>query len=930
METGWYYATEYREPCRVVESQAIWGQEFSRVWLPVQDAVVRVRSDTLLPLAEAKTCSADYVAYLTAAARISEALTQDILLAPAGASIIPLPHQIRALSQAISGDRIRYLLADEVGLGKTIEAGLIMKELKMRGLVSRTLIVVPKGLVIQWLTEMQNRFSEVFQAIIPGEIRLQSSLAGASNIWRNSNQVICPMDSVKPLDGRRGWSTAQVEGYNSKRFEDLITAGWDLVIVDEAHRLGGSTDQVARHRLGVGLAEAAPYLLLLSATPHQGKTDSFHRIMSLLDSKQFPDPPSITHERVRPYVIRTEKRRAIDIIGNPLFKPRETQLEPVGWKDKHQQQRLLYDAITDYVRHGYNQAVRERRSYIGFLMLLMQRLVVSSTDAISAMLERRAEILEAPEEQLVLLPTSLDEELDDMDGQEQLDTILKARLMALMNERAQVSLLLDAARQCMETTTDAKAEALLDWIYRLQQEDNDPELKILVFTEFVATQEMLRRFLSERGFSIVCLNGSMDIEQRMRVQESFAGSTRILVSTDAGGEGLNLQFCHVVINYDIPWNPMRLEQRIGRVDRIGQEHSVRAVNFALEDSVEYRVLEVLEQKLAVILKEFGVDKTADVLDSAAAQRIFDTCYLEAVLHPENIEASVDSAVAQVKDQASERLRSSPLLGGAEELTEVEVQILLDHPLPHWIERMVLGFLRANNGRVEKKQNAWNLVWPDGVQTNDVVFTTKAAVDIPSSHYLSLEDDRVRTLLLSLPRMVPGQPIPIVSVPELQTGLTGAWYLAQIGACAEDQNQRRILASFLHDDGRVLMPTGRYIWDLLLSTTVRCEGYEDDEDSTRTFSRVMESVETHAEGVFQELLAKQNSRLDRERQKGEYAFAARRRILSRIGLQSVRAYRIKQLEEEERIWREQMYRRGQVFPDVIPLLIIRIREECSHE
>ncbi len=189
-------------------------------------------------------------------------------------------------------------------------------------------------------------------------------------------------------------------------------------------------------------------------------------------------------------------------------------------------------------------------------MILMQRLVVSSTSAIRTTLEKRLEALAAPEEQLTLCSRlTSEEEWADLDGQEQIDMLLHTRLKALKNERAEVKLLLDAAARCEQTGPDAKAEALLDWLYRLQSEEGDPELKALVFTEFVPTQEMLRRFLTERGFSVVCLNGSMDMEERKRVQEAFARDARILISTDAGGEGLNLQFCHVVINYDIPWNP---------------------------------------------------------------------------------------------------------------------------------------------------------------------------------------------------------------------------------------------------------------------------------------------------------------------------------------------------------------------------------------
>lgn len=443
--------------------------------------------------------------------------------------------------------------------------------------------------------------------------------------------MVSSMDAVKPLDSRRGWSAAQVAAYNRERFEDLITAGWDLVIVDEAHRLGGSTDQVARYKLGQGLAEASPYVLLLSATPHQGKTDAFHRLISLLDPQAFPDVGSITEERVRPYVIRTEKRRAIDAHGKPLFKPRQTVLAPVAWEARHRSQARLYDTVTTYVRQGYNHAIQEKRTYIGFLMLLMQRLVVSSTRAIRTTLERRLEALDAPQEQLTLFPLS--EEWADLDGQEQLDTLLITRLTALQNERAEVELLLEAARRCERAGPDAKAEALLDWIYRLQQEEGDADLKLLIFTEFVPTQAMLQQFLTDRGFRVVCLNGSMAMDERKRVQDTFAADARILISTDAGGEGLNLQFCHVVVNYDMPWNPMRLEQRIGRVDRIGQAHTVRAINLILEESVEHRVREVLEAKLAVILEEFGIDKTGDVLDSAQAGQIFDDLYVDAILHP---------------------------------------------------------------------------------------------------------------------------------------------------------------------------------------------------------------------------------------------------------------------------------------------------------
>jgi len=872
---------------------------------------------------EASVGTVDGIAYLAAAARVADALTQDVLLAPIESSVIPLPHQIRALSRAISNDRVRYLLADEVGLGKTIEAGLIMRELKLRGLVRRTLVIVPKGLVTQWVAEMRTHFGEEFRLLIPSDFSAYRRIAREDNLWQSHPQVVCPMDSVKPLDGRRGWSREQVAEYNRERFEDLISAGWDLVIVDEAHRLGGSTDQVARYKLGQGLAEAAPYLLLLSATPHQGKTDAFHRLISLVDAQAFPDVSSVTKERVQPYVIRTEKRRAIDAQGKPLFKPRRTELAPVSWEDRHRDQRLLYEAVTEYVREGYNQAMREKRSTIGFLMILMQRLVVSSTRAIRTTLERRLEALEAPQEQLTLFPTVSVEDWADLDGQEQMDTLLKTRLKALKNERAEVKLLLEAAKRCEAQGPDAKAEAILDWIYRLQAEEGDPDLKVLVFTEFVPTQEMLYEFLTERGFEVVCLNGSMDMEERKRVQDAFAKDARILISTDAGGEGLNLQFCHVVINYDIPWNPMRLEQRIGRVDRIGQTHTVRAINFVFEDSVEHRVREVLEEKLAVIFEEFGIDKTGDVLDSAQAGQIFDDLYVEAILNPDVVETKVDEVLKNIQEQARESRQSASVLGSTEDLNPREAQRLLAHPPPHWVERMTVSYLQAHGGKAERKNGTWDLTWPNGERLTNVVFTSKEAEEKPLTRHLTLEDPKVRGLAMRLPPFAPGQPVPVITLPGLAPEIMGFWSLWRISISTADWNRRRIMPLFLADDGRVFAPTARHIWDQLVVTKPTILRHLDIETSHQAFERLREAAERQGKTIYDEQVAAHRERLAREREKGEYAFAARRRAIERIGLPQVRNHRLNLLEQEKERFREQLERRAQILPEMAPLLLVRV-------
>jgi superfamily II DNA or RNA helicase len=918
----WFYDEGRRLRCRVLERVDTWDQTVVRVWYPEAQTILLVAPEQLKPVEDLRT-SPQEIAYITAAAKVVDALDENTLLAPIESSVIPLPHQILALLKAVSSDRVRLLLADEVGLGKTIEAGLIIKELKLRGLIRRALVVAPKGLVTQWAAEMRTHFGEEFRLLLPSDFPAFRRVAGQDNVWKVYDQIICPMDAVKPIDNRRGWSKEQLAEYNRDRFEDLLAANWDLIVIDEAHRLGGMTDQVARFRLGQGLAEAAPYLLLLTATPHQGKTDAFHRLISLLDKTAFPDAGSVSRERLEPYLVRTEKRRAIDAQGNPLFRPRRTQLEPVHWSERHVLQRQLYEAISEYVRIGYNQAIREKKNYVGFLLILMQRLVTSSTRAIRTTLERRLEMLQAPEEQLSLFPPSFDDEWPDMDGQEQIEMLLRMRTRALRNERAEVQLLLDLAKRTEATAADAKAEALLDWIYRLQQEESDPDLKVLLFTEFVPSQEMLRDFLAERGFSVACLNGSMDLDARKQVLQAFAGDVRILVSTDAGGEGLNLQFCHVVVNFDIPWNPMRLEQRIGRADRIGQGHVVRALNLVLQDTVEFRVREVLEEKLAVILREFGVDKTGDVLDSADAGEIFDELYRDAIMNPADVESKVESALTKVRAQAEAMQRSTSLLAQTAALSPTEAQRLLGHPLPYWVERMTVNYLESAGGKAEKFKAGWKLRWSDGTTAPFAVFTLADAESHPAAVHLTLEEPRIRGIATRVPRFAPGQPIPSIEVIGIPREIRGYWSLWTVAIRSAEWSKERVLALFLHDDGRVLPPTARHLWTLLLEKMANLGRYLDGSESARVFEEATTAAERHGHPLYEELLRFHQGRLERERESKRYAFDARRRAIERIGLPAVRQHRMNELGKEETAWNLESESRSHVHPELVPRLIIRV-------
>ena len=339
-------------------------------------------------------------------------------------------------------------------------------------------------------------------------------------------------------------------------------------------------------------------------------------------------------------------------------------------------------------------------------------------------------------------------------------------------------LLLDLARRCQAQGPDARAETLLDILYENQREENNPELKYLIFTEFVPTQNMLRDFLEQHGFSVVCLNGSMDLEQRRRVQRQFAEKARILVSTDAGGEGLNLQFAHVVINYDLPWNPMRIEQRIGRVDRIGQKLPVKAFNLIFEDSVELRVQEVLEEKLATILDEFGVDKTQDVLDSAESGAVFEKLYAQAILNPGDIEKNIDRLIQEVREQAAARNRRAVVLRrngagpGAGPAVEQPPAAVLgrthDDGLPALRGRQgAAGLVQLHPGMARWQPDGAGVV-PQPGRPGPRACTTSA-----------WKTPGFVGLVQQLPRVVVTEPIPCVRFASLPAEIVGYWSLWRI-------------------------------------------------------------------------------------------------------------------------------------------------------
>lgn len=266
-----------------------------------------------------------------------------------------------------------------------------------------------------------------------------------------------------------------------------------------------------------------------------------------------------------------------------------------------------------------------------------------------------------------------------------------------------------------------------------------------------------------------------------------------------------------------------------------------------------------------------------------------------------------------------------VLGATDVLDPSEVQRLISHPLPHWVERMTVSYLQAYGGKVQQHAHAWELTWPGGETQRHVVFTALDAAQQPAARHLTLEDPAIRGLAMRLPRVAPGQPIPCIVLLGLPADVRGLWSLWRIALSTADWHQQRMMALFLHDDGRILLPTARFIWEQLLSDPPEMSGHLYGEPAHAAFAQLREAAEAHGKSHYETLVQAYQARLARAREKGAYAFAARQRAVEKVGLQTVRSHRLAQLAQEERTWREQLARLAEVQPELTPLLIAHVTQ-----
>jgi len=943
----WRYSKIHNCNCKIIEEKTLWGQTVYRIWLVDKDEVIQVPASDLTVVDVGNASSTknydspnSRIASLAAAGRVFDAIEtcgssmdDGVLLAPLESAVTPLPHQLKVLERVINANPSRFLLADEVGLGKTIEAGLILREMKLRGLVERVLVVSPTGLINQWISEMKVHFNEKFHLFIPRELEEFSRYFQATkdqlvmddefdessefNPWTLSNNVICPMDAIKPISKRKGWTAKDVEKYNAERFFNVINAGWDLIIIDEAHRVAGTDPSVARFKLGWGLGQAAPHILLLSATPHQGKGDAFHRLFTILDQDAFPEESDVTHKNIRPYFIRNEKRSVVDGNGKLIFKPRKTRTITVEWEERHSLQRQLYEEVTEYVREGYDRLSRLRgtkRIAIGFLLVLIQRLVTSSTRAVVRTLERRLALLSEnggdEEENRERSSSIADIEWEDMDGDMQIETVVNDSSCIDEIEAKEIEGLLHLAKKVEMQGMDVKAEKLFELIYDLQADENAPSLKILIFTEFTETQRMLGEFLGSRGFTTVIINGSMTLDERNVSQNEFAQDVQILISTEAGGEGLNLQFCHVVINYDMPWNPMRIEQRIGRIDRIGQKKEVLAINMMISDTVECRVREVIETKLAIICSELGINKIGDILDSADIGKMFEGIYVESI-KKEDV-SRMDSTFNELQSKLKTVCEYEKLYLPVEQVADGGVSDYIRHPFPFWVEQMVIGHICNMGGKAEKRLDGWTLTWPDGVKYQAVVFTADESERFPYAKFLSIGDKKVQAALDDLNRHSYNLQIDFLRINGLPETVVGIWSLWRFRISTARKIKTRILPLFVHDNGKVFPSTAKAVWDALITNEFSVEKSTQD---TNIIDRLFPIAEKTFEGIYHEMMELCSSEHKAACDKKEHMFESKQRAINKIGIENIRESKLKKLIAEKESWRKKMDSTQHLLPEL---------------
>ncbi|MDO5285214.1 MAG: helicase-related protein [Actinomycetia bacterium] len=652
------------------------------------------------------------------AQRISLAGRFDPYLAISTSAVRPLPHQLRAVfSTMLPRSPLRFLLADDPGAGKTIMAGLLIKQLRLREDVLRCLVVAPGGLVEQWQDELESKFSLSFDLLTSD--RFQA--AGAS-VFQRYPLLIARMDQLA-------------------RSEELKVAlehaTWDLVVVDEAHRMGAhyygnERKATKRFQLGEMLRDRTRHLLLMTATPHAGKEDDYQLFLSLLDPDTFEGRGQVAKADSSAFTLRRVKEELLTFEGHPLFPQREAQTVEFDLSDEEQH---LYERVTDYVRTEMNRADAldgKRRTTVGFALTVLQRRLASSPEAIlqslvrrsARLLRRRDEVLSGRAEPEpadfdpddVDTDTYTDAELEEVE-ESLVDSATSARTVAELDaELAALTELTHLARRLRRSGHDVKWQQLSQILQSQVLVSGERQHKLIIFTEHRDTLEYLRQRIGTLlgdPDRVVAIHGGVNRVERRRVTEEFSHNPQcqFLLATDAAGEGLNLQAAHLMVNYDLPWNPNRIEQRFGRVHRIGQEDDCRLWNLVARNTREGQVYAALFRKLEQMREAFG-GKVFDVLGEVFQGHSLRSLLVSAIREgerPEVRERMEQVIDARVGDGIKELLDEWDLSHDRFLPADVEqMRLQMDQArarrlMPHYVEMAFRGALTRLGGRIARRE-----------------------------------------------------------------------------------------------------------------------------------------------------------------------------------------------------------------------------------
>lgn len=633
--------------------------EVAKVLLPAGEASVHIgdiepaEKSPLELLADGQMSSGQDYGLRLQAAYLQHAYKYDPLSGLSNARVELKPHQVFVAHRVTHKLYPRMILADEVGLGKTIEAGLIIKELRARQITNRVLVLCPAALQQQWKYELESKFNEDFEIIDGHGAKFLGK--GGANPWKKRDRVITSLNlAVRPQHAER-----------------IVDAGWDMVVFDEAHRVRRTRDRTTlAYDLADELKEMVDGLLLLSATPMQLDPYELYSLIELIDPGLYPDVDAylgrasqvpFLNDRMHlllnwPALSPSEKRskrnlflikpnlfseglslsqdiQDIDIFDDANFRNKiikeivekhpvaevmvRNRKIQIGEFHTREPQRIpikltetelsLYSDVTEYIRLGYNRALAKKNNAVGFLMTLYQKILTSSSYALLASFKKRITKLQDG-----ILAKKINRDLITSEQFTQIldsDDILQEaeQLDGIVVDQEEVELEISQIKEFIDrlnNISDSKADILLNNIVG-QILEEDPDEKILIFTQFIKTQEFLQKILGSMGYKVATFNGQMNLAQKEQEVRRFKHSVPIMITSEAGGEGRNFQFAHIMVNYDLPWNPMKIEQRIGRLDRIGQHHPVQIYNLYNKDTIEESILDVLEKRIDLFTKSVG-------------------------------------------------------------------------------------------------------------------------------------------------------------------------------------------------------------------------------------------------------------------------------------------------------------------------------------